>query len=149
MLREPTPSNNYSSFFLILFFSPITWQNQQQQAFIANLAFAESRTNIAFPRTRARIDPPSFQSLNLVGRCRPITHARGRGARSAELCHPSDSEALIMPKDTCRICSAPGEPGQPLFYPCKCSGTIRYIHQDWLARPRPPLFRAHLIHSTV
>ncbi|KAF8141917.1 hypothetical protein EV363DRAFT_1151445 [Boletus edulis] len=35
-------------------------------------------------------------------------------------------------KDTCRICSAPGEPGQPLFYPCKCSGTIRYIHQDCL-----------------
>ncbi|KAI9573863.1 hypothetical protein HD554DRAFT_2012394, partial [Boletus coccyginus] len=34
--------------------------------------------------------------------------------------------------DTCRICSAPGEPGQPLFYPCKCSGTIRYIHQDCL-----------------
>lgn len=35
-------------------------------------------------------------------------------------------------QDTCRICSAPGEPGQPLFYPCKCSGTIRYIHQDCL-----------------
>ncbi|KAI6044438.1 RING-variant domain-containing protein [Pisolithus marmoratus] len=34
--------------------------------------------------------------------------------------------------DTCRICSAPGEPGQPLFHPCKCSGTIRYIHQDCL-----------------
>ena len=33
--------------------------------------------------------------------------------------------------DTCRICSAPAEPDQPLFYPCKCSGTIRYIHQDW------------------
>ncbi|OAX41033.1 hypothetical protein K503DRAFT_713394 [Rhizopogon vinicolor AM-OR11-026] len=35
-------------------------------------------------------------------------------------------------QDTCRICSAPGEPDQPLFYPCKCSGTIRYIHQDCL-----------------
>lgn len=34
--------------------------------------------------------------------------------------------------DTCRICSAPGEPDQPLFHPCKCSGTIRYIHQDCL-----------------
>ncbi|KAJ7623737.1 hypothetical protein FB45DRAFT_1089571, partial [Roridomyces roridus] len=42
--------------------------------------------------------------------------------------------------DTCRICSAPAEPGQPLFYPCKCSGTIRYIHQDclttWLAHSK-------------
>ncbi|KAH7910305.1 hypothetical protein BJ138DRAFT_1009132 [Hygrophoropsis aurantiaca] len=39
---------------------------------------------------------------------------------------------LIFSLDTCRICSAPGEPDQPLFYPCKCSGTIRYIHQDCL-----------------
>ncbi|KAG6826951.1 hypothetical protein H0H92_013788 [Tricholoma furcatifolium] len=35
-------------------------------------------------------------------------------------------------QDTCRICSAPAEEGQPLFHPCKCSGTIRYIHQDCL-----------------
>lgn len=33
--------------------------------------------------------------------------------------------------DTCRICGAPAETDQPLFHPCKCSGTIRYIHQDW------------------
>ncbi|KAF7371061.1 RING-CH-type domain-containing protein [Mycena sanguinolenta] len=43
-------------------------------------------------------------------------------------------------QDTCRICSAPAEAEQPLFYPCKCSGTIRYIHQDclttWLAHSK-------------
>ncbi|KAI5118672.1 hypothetical protein M0805_003610 [Coniferiporia weirii] len=42
--------------------------------------------------------------------------------------------------DTCRICSAPGEQDAPLFHPCKCSGTIRYIHQDclttWLAHSK-------------
>jgi E3 ubiquitin-protein ligase MARCH6 len=43
-----------------------------------------------------------------------------------------DALQLMIWPDTCRICSAPGEPEQPLFYPCKCSGTIRYIHQDWL-----------------
>ncbi|KAJ2917102.1 hypothetical protein MD484_g3273, partial [Candolleomyces efflorescens] len=36
--------------------------------------------------------------------------------------------------------SAPAEPDQPLFHPCKCSGTIRYIHQDclttWLAHSK-------------
>ncbi|KAJ3511235.1 hypothetical protein NLJ89_g4212 [Agrocybe chaxingu] len=45
-----------------------------------------------------------------------------------------------VPPDTCRICSAPAEPDQPLFHPCKCSGTIRYIHQDclttWLAHSK-------------
>ncbi|KAF8629103.1 hypothetical protein AX15_003588 [Amanita polypyramis BW_CC] len=43
-------------------------------------------------------------------------------------------------EDTCRICSTPGTDEQPLFYPCKCSGTIRYIHQDclttWLAHSK-------------
>ncbi|KII87240.1 hypothetical protein PLICRDRAFT_93037 [Plicaturopsis crispa FD-325 SS-3] len=43
-------------------------------------------------------------------------------------------------QDTCRICSAPAEPDQPLFHPCKCAGTIRYIHQDclttWLAHSK-------------
>jgi hypothetical protein len=34
-------------------------------------------------------------------------------------------------QNSCRICGAPSELGQPLFHPCKCSGTIRYIHQDW------------------
>ncbi|EJD07670.1 uncharacterized protein FOMMEDRAFT_101037 [Fomitiporia mediterranea MF3/22] len=42
--------------------------------------------------------------------------------------------------DTCRICSAPAEPDAPLFHPCRCSGTIRYIHQDclttWLAHSK-------------
>ncbi|KAG8906763.1 hypothetical protein FRC01_007903, partial [Tulasnella sp. 417] len=32
----------------------------------------------------------------------------------------------------CRICGGPAEPDSPLFYPCKCSGTIRYIHQACL-----------------
>lgn len=31
----------------------------------------------------------------------------------------------------CRICGGGAEPDAPLFYPCKCSGTIRYIHQGW------------------
>ncbi|KIM24200.1 hypothetical protein M408DRAFT_331945 [Serendipita vermifera MAFF 305830] len=34
--------------------------------------------------------------------------------------------------DTCRICSGPAEPGMPLYHPCKCSGTIRHVHQDCL-----------------
>ncbi|KAF4610509.1 hypothetical protein D9613_006687 [Agrocybe pediades] len=48
--------------------------------------------------------------------------------------------ADVLEQDTCRICSAPAEPDQPLFHPCKCSGTIRYIHQDclttWLAHSK-------------
>ncbi|KAL2752949.1 hypothetical protein ACRALDRAFT_1083479 [Sodiomyces alcalophilus JCM 7366] len=34
--------------------------------------------------------------------------------------------------DTCRICRGEGTDDEPLFYPCKCSGSIKYVHQDCL-----------------
>ncbi|RMZ89872.1 hypothetical protein DV736_g2889, partial [Chaetothyriales sp. CBS 134916] len=42
--------------------------------------------------------------------------------------------------DYCRICRGEGSEDQALFYPCKCSGSIRYVHQDclmdWLAHSK-------------
>jgi hypothetical protein len=32
----------------------------------------------------------------------------------------------------CRVCHCEGEPGRELFFPCKCDGTIKYVHQDCL-----------------
>jgi E3 ubiquitin-protein ligase MARCH6 len=34
--------------------------------------------------------------------------------------------------DTCRICRGEGSVDEPLFYPCKCSGSIKYVHQECL-----------------
>ena len=34
--------------------------------------------------------------------------------------------------DTCRICRGEAVEGEPLFYPCKCSGSIKFVHQDCL-----------------
>ncbi|KAK9247827.1 hypothetical protein V1506DRAFT_453898 [Lipomyces tetrasporus] len=34
--------------------------------------------------------------------------------------------------DTCRICRGEGTPDEPLYHPCKCSGSIKYVHQDCL-----------------
>ncbi|KAI9681928.1 MAG: hypothetical protein M1822_007006 [Bathelium mastoideum] len=34
--------------------------------------------------------------------------------------------------DTCRICRGEGTEDEPLFYPCKCSGSIKFVHQDCL-----------------
>lgn len=34
--------------------------------------------------------------------------------------------------DTCRICRGEATSSEPLFYPCKCSGSIKYVHQDCL-----------------
>ncbi|WFD08027.1 RING-type E3 ubiquitin transferase [Malassezia vespertilionis] len=33
---------------------------------------------------------------------------------------------------TCRICRSEEEPGAPLYHPCRCTGSIRYCHQDCL-----------------
>ncbi|UNI19336.1 RING-type E3 ubiquitin transferase [Purpureocillium takamizusanense] len=32
----------------------------------------------------------------------------------------------------CRICRGEGTAAEPLFYPCKCSGSIKFVHQDCL-----------------
>eukprot|EP00040_Diaphanoeca_grandis_P023286 m.126424 g.126424 ORF g.126424 m.126424 type:complete len:884 (-) comp29200_c0_seq7:99-2750(-) len=34
--------------------------------------------------------------------------------------------------DICRICRSGGLPESPLFYPCGCAGSIKYIHQECL-----------------
>ncbi|RMZ66391.1 ring finger membrane [Pyrenophora seminiperda CCB06] len=34
--------------------------------------------------------------------------------------------------DTCRICRGEGTLEEPLFFPCKCSGSIKYVHQECL-----------------
>ena len=34
--------------------------------------------------------------------------------------------------ECCRICHGESEPDRPLFHPCKCSGSIKFIHQDCL-----------------
>ena len=39
--------------------------------------------------------------------------------------------------DTCRICRGEGSRDEPLFFPCKCSGSIKFVHQaclmEWLS----------------
>ncbi|SPO31069.1 related to SSM4 - Ubiquitin-protein ligase involved in ER-associated protein degradation [Ustilago trichophora] len=43
-------------------------------------------------------------------------------------------------EDSCRICRSGPEPGAPLYHPCKCTGSIRYCHQEclveWLQHSR-------------
>ncbi|KAK7205218.1 hypothetical protein BZA70DRAFT_257849 [Myxozyma melibiosi] len=37
-----------------------------------------------------------------------------------------------METDTCRICRGEGTAEEPLYHPCKCSGSIKYVHQECL-----------------
>lgn len=33
--------------------------------------------------------------------------------------------------DICRVCRAEGTQDRPLYHPCICTGSIKFIHQDW------------------
>jgi len=39
---------------------------------------------------------------------------------------------IVDDPDTCRICRGEGSKEEPLFYPCKCSGSIKFVHQNCL-----------------
>lgn len=49
----------------------------------------------------------------------------------------TDKERGVDEVDTCRICRGEGSKEEPLFYPCKCSGSIKFVHQgclmEWLS----------------
>ena len=43
-----------------------------------------------------------------------------------------EKQKTLDEADTCRICRGEGSQDEPLFYPCKCSGSIKYVHQNCL-----------------
>jgi len=48
--------------------------------------------------------------------------------------------------DHCRICRSEGTPHEPLYHPCKCSGSIKFVHQDWSVSTHPATpSRHHLL----
>ncbi|KAF2003955.1 hypothetical protein P154DRAFT_519561 [Amniculicola lignicola CBS 123094] len=48
--------------------------------------------------------------------------------------HPPVDKPDRSPEDVeyCRICRGEASPEEPLFYPCKCSGSIKFVHQECL-----------------
>ncbi len=44
----------------------------------------------------------------------------------------SESDSQEQGEIVCRICRLEAEPDNALFHPCKCSGTIKFVHQDCL-----------------
>ncbi|KAI8358573.1 hypothetical protein BD560DRAFT_405866 [Blakeslea trispora] len=43
-------------------------------------------------------------------------------------------------QEICRVCRSESTPDHPLYHPCKCSGSIRFVHEDclieWLSHSR-------------
>lgn len=37
----------------------------------------------------------------------------------------------VYTADICRVCRSEGTPDKPLYHPCVCTGSIKFIHQEW------------------
>ncbi|KLU90380.1 RING finger membrane protein [Magnaporthiopsis poae ATCC 64411] len=53
-------------------------------------------------------------------------------AQAAHHAATSPDPAGAADPDTCRICRGEATEDEPLFYPCKCSGSIKFVHQNCL-----------------
>ncbi|KAK4180221.1 hypothetical protein QBC36DRAFT_320674 [Triangularia setosa] len=62
----------------------------------------------------------------------PNTRLRSHVHRPDSTPQESQPSHSTNDPDTCRICRGEGTPEEPLFYPCRCSGSIKHVHQDCL-----------------
>jgi hypothetical protein len=46
--------------------------------------------------------------------------------------HTMTNLANIDENPCCRVCHGESEPNNQLYYPCKCDGSIKYVHQECL-----------------
>lgn len=74
------------------------------------------------------MDVPNYSDL--AGDFPPYGRRRSSPSRTPHR-DPATMSNLTDP-DTCRICRGESTPTEPLFYPCKCSGSIKYVHQECL-----------------
>uniref|UniRef100_A0A3Q2NXA2 RING-type E3 ubiquitin transferase n=1 Tax=Fundulus heteroclitus TaxID=8078 RepID=A0A3Q2NXA2_FUNHE len=47
--------------------------------------------------------------------------------------HCSTVGVCLFSADICRVCRSEGTPDKPLYHPCVCTGSIKFIHQEWYA----------------
>ncbi|KAG2460571.1 MARH7 ligase, partial [Polypterus senegalus] len=94
---------------------------------------------------RRRLTPALFALSHLRERIEEITE-RSMPSTQSDTRPPADPEKLNKIKeslleeecqedegDLCRICqSGVGTPGNPLLEPCKCTGSLQYVHHDCL-----------------
>lgn len=45
--------------------------------------------------------------------------------------HGFNRHVFAFSVDICRVCRAEGTQENPLYHPCICTGSIKFIHQDW------------------
>lgn len=77
------------------------------------------------------VSSPSSSSLSASSQASPTAFSTADPAAATATAsrYVDDDEDE---EDVCRICRNPGETDNPLRYPCACSGSIKFVHQDCL-----------------
>ena len=76
--------------------------------------------------TRSRSS--SLGATSSAAAARAISTAKGPHVQDSEEEEDEEEEE----GDVCRICRNRGDEDHPLRYPCACSGSIKFVHQDCL-----------------
>lgn len=98
------------------------------------IASAAAPPNEADSASGLKPSPSSSSSSSLSGSTAwnrdTIEKEESNGASSLAAARYDDDEE--EEEDVCRICRNPGDKENPLRYPCACSGSIKFVHQDCL-----------------
>ncbi|KAK6069919.1 E3 ubiquitin-protein ligase march6 [Seiridium cupressi] len=87
---------------------------------------------VEFPNTIMRRRTSTTQHEDMAGLGPEAPKASDQAQKETAATATTGTDSIAGDVDTCRICRGEGTPGEPLFYPCKCSGSIKYVHQDCL-----------------
>ncbi|KAL4363851.1 hypothetical protein GQ457_04G002620 [Hibiscus cannabinus] len=74
---------------------------------------------------------PSPSTSSISSKEEKATSSMSFGAAAAAK-YGAEMEEEEEEEDVCRICRNPGDAENPLRYPCACSGSIKFVHQDCL-----------------
>ncbi|XP_022727397.1 probable E3 ubiquitin ligase SUD1 isoform X2 [Durio zibethinus] len=75
---------------------------------------------------------PSTSSSSSVKKEKATSSTASSVLVGAAAKYDAEMEEEEEEEDVCRICRNPGDPQNPLRYPCACSGSIKFVHQDCL-----------------
>ncbi|KAF2294745.1 hypothetical protein GH714_015943 [Hevea brasiliensis] len=82
--------------------------------------------------TLRRLSLSSCSSKSMASNRHLIEKESNGASSSAAAASSSRYEDDEEEEDVCRICRNPGDAENPLRYPCACSGSIKFVHQDCL-----------------
>ncbi|KAM8967009.1 E3 ubiquitin-protein ligase MARCHF6 [Pelodytes ibericus] len=120
LVRVTTYANPYA-------FSPLTVAESANR--VQRFCFLRSRGGRVNARgTHSRL---ISRPVNVLYRRR---RASGTSLRYRALRHGPDNMETAEEEDICRVCRSEGTPEKPLYHPCVCTGSIKFIHQECLVQ---------------